>query len=222
MQIAFLECHLFMVVVSIPMFLFFFQCFYFYCSKLYQSFPLWVIGKALYFLFFFCSIYRCHAFSVQFISVTQSCMTVCYPMDCSTPGFPVRQQLLELTQTQVHRVSDAIKPSHPLSSPSPPAFNLAQHQGLSQWVTSSHQVAKILEFQLQHQSFQWIFRTDLLWIDWLDLFQVQGTLQVFSNITVSILRCSAFFVVQLSHPYMTTGRTIALTRWTCVSKVMSL
>ena len=82
-------------------------------------------------------------------------------MDCSTPGFPVHHQLPELTQTHAHCVVDAIQPSHPLSSPSPPAFNLSQHQGLFQWVNSLHQVAKVLEFQLQHKSFQWIFRTDL-------------------------------------------------------------
>ena len=83
-------------------------------------------------------------------------------MDCSTPGFRVHHQLPELSQTHVHRVGDAIQPSHPLSSPSPPAFNLSQHQGLFQSVSSSHQVAKVLAFQLQHQSFQQIFRTDLL------------------------------------------------------------
>ena len=99
---------------------------------------------------------------VQFSSVTQSCPTVCDPMDCSTPGFPVHYQLLELTQTHDHRFSDAIQPSHPLSSPSPPTLNLSQHQGLFQWARFLHQVAKVLEFQLQHQSFQWIFRTDLL------------------------------------------------------------
>ena len=92
--------------------------------------------------------------SVQFSSVSQSCPTLCDPMDCSTPGFPVHHQLLELAQTQVHRVSDAIQPSHPLSSPSAPAFNLSQHQSLFKQVNSSHQVAKVLEFQLQHQSFQ--------------------------------------------------------------------
>ena len=81
---------------------------------------------------------------------------------CSTPGFPVHHQLPELPQTHVHRVSDAIQPSRPLLSPSPPAFNLSQHQGLFQRVNSSHQVAKVLEFQLQHQSFQWIFRNDFL------------------------------------------------------------
>ena len=98
----------------------------------------------------------------QFSSIAQSCPTLCDPMDCGTPGFPVHHQLLELTQTHVHHVSDAVQPSHPLLSPSPPAFNLSQPQGLFQWVSSSHWVAKILEFQLQHQSFQWIFRTDFL------------------------------------------------------------
>ena len=83
-------------------------------------------------------------------------------MDCSTPGFPVLHHLPELAQTHVHRVGDAIQASHPLSSPSPPALSLSQHQGLFQWVSSSHQVAKILEFQLQLQSFQWIFRTNFL------------------------------------------------------------
>ena len=83
-------------------------------------------------------------------------------MNCSTPGLLVHYQFPELTQTHVHWVSDAIQPSHPLSSPSPPAFDLSQHQGLFKWVSSSHQVAKVLEFQLQHQSFQWTFRTDFL------------------------------------------------------------
>ena len=102
------------------------------------------------------------SFSVLFSSVTQSCLTLCDPMDCSTPGLPVHHQLPEFTQTHVHWVGDAIQLSHPLLSPSPPAFNLSQHQGLFKWVSSSHQVAKILEFQLQHQSFQWTFRTDSL------------------------------------------------------------
>ena len=99
--------------------------------------------------------------SVQFSSFAQSCLTLCDPLDCSTPGLPVHK-VPEFTQTPVHWVHDAIQPSHPLSSPSPPAFNLSQHQGLFQWVSSLHQVAKVLEFQLQHQSFQWIFRTDFL------------------------------------------------------------
>ena len=110
------------------------------------------IGKSVLFVVIF----------LKFSSVTQSRPTLCDSMDCSTPGFPVHHQLPELTQTHVHWVSDAIQPSHPLSSPSPPAFNLSQHQGLFQWVSSSHQVPKVLEFQLQHQSFQWTFRTDLL------------------------------------------------------------
>ena len=98
----------------------------------------------------------CKSGSNQFSSVAQSYPTVCDPMDCSTPGFPVHHQLPELTQTHVHWVNDAIQPFHPLSSPSPPAFNLSLHQSLF-WVSSSHQVAKVLEFLLQHQSFQWIF-----------------------------------------------------------------
>ena len=99
--------------------------------------------------------------SVQFSSVAQSCPTLCDPMDCSMPGLPVHHQLPEFTQTHVHWVGDAIQPSHSLSSPSP-AFNHSQHQGLFKWVSSSFQVAKVLEFQLQHQSFQWIFRTHFL------------------------------------------------------------
>ena len=109
--------------------------------------------------------------SVQF---SQSHLTLCNPMDSSTPGLPDHHQLLEFTQTHVHWVSDAIQLSHPLSSPS--AFNLSQHQGLFQWVSSLHQVAEVLELQLQHQSFQWIFRTDFLRMDCLDL-AVQGTLK---------------------------------------------
>ena len=102
------------------------------------------------------------ALSVQFSSVAQSCPTPCDPMNRSTPGLPVHHQLPESTQTHVRWVSDAIQPSHPLSSPSPPALNLCQHQGLFRWVSSLHQVAKVLEFQLQNQFFQWTSRTDLL------------------------------------------------------------
>ena len=100
--------------------------------------------------------------SVQFSSVAQSCPTLCDPMNHSTPGLPVQHQLPEFTQTHIHWVGDAIQPSHPLSSPSPPAFNPSHHQGLFKWVSSLHKVAKVLEFQLQHQSFQWTPRTDLL------------------------------------------------------------
>ena len=103
--------------------------------------------------------------SVQFSSVAQSYLTLCDPMDCNKPRFPVHHQLLELAQTHVHWVSDAIQPSHPLSFPSP-TFSLSQHQGLFQWVSFLHQVAKVLKLQLQHQSFQWIFKTVLLY-DWL-------------------------------------------------------
>ena len=100
--------------------------------------------------------------SVQFSSVTQSCPTLCNSMNHSTPGLPVHFQLPEFTQTHVHWVGDTIQPSHPVSSPSPPAPNPSQHQSLFQWVNSLHEVAKVLEFQLQHQSFQWTPRTDLL------------------------------------------------------------
>ena len=111
------------------------------------------------------NVYMCIYYKIyQFISVAQSkiesCPTLCDPMDYSMLGFPIHHQLLELTQTHVHRVSGNIQPSHPLSSPSPPTFNLSQHQHLFKWVISSHQVAKVLE--LQHQSFQWIFRADFL------------------------------------------------------------
>ena len=92
----------------------------------------------------------------------QSCPTLCDSMNSSTPGFPVHHQLPESTQIHVHWVRNAIQPSHPLTSPSPPALNFSQHRGLFQLVSSSHQVAKVLKFLLQHQSFQWIFRTDLL------------------------------------------------------------
>ena len=102
----------------------------------------------------------CSVSSVQSLSRVQ--LFVKDSVDCSTPGLPVLHQLLELGQTHIQRVGDAIQPSHPLSSPSPPALSLSQHQGLFQWVSSSHLVAKVLEFQLQHQSFQWIFRTDFL------------------------------------------------------------
>ena len=142
------------------------------------------------------------------------------PMNRNTPGLPVHHQLPEFTQTHVHRVSDAIQPFHPLLSPSAPAPNPSQHQGLFQWLNSSHEVAKVLEFQLQCQFFQWTPRTDLLGMGW-DLLSGQGTLKSLlqhHNSKASILRRSAFFTVQLSHPYMTTGKTIALTRRTLLTK----
>ena len=105
---------------------------------------------------------------IQFSSVTQLCLTLCEPMDCSTPGFPVHHQLPKLAQTHIHWVGDTIQPSHPLSSPSPPACNLSQNRDLFEWLSSSYQVAKVWELQLQHQSFQWIFKTDILsdWLVW--------------------------------------------------------
>ena len=122
---------------------------------------------------------------VQFSSVAQSCLILCDRMNRSMPGLPVHHQLPEFTQTHVHWVGDAIQPSHPLLSPSPPALNLSQHQGLFKWVSYSHQVAKVLEFQLQHQSFQWMNIQDwfpLGWIGWISL-QSKGLSRVFSNTT---------------------------------------
>ena len=135
-------------------------------------------------------------------------------MNCSTPGLLVHHRLPEFTQTHVHRVGDAIQPSHPLSSPSPPALNLSQHQGLFKGVSSSHQVAKVLEFSFSispsnKQPGLISFR-----MDWLDLLAVQGTLKSLlqhHGSKASILRHPAFFILQLSHPYMTIGKTIALT-----------
>ena len=150
------------------------------------------------------------ATSVQFSSVTQPCLTLCDPMNRRAPGLPVHHQLLESTQTHVHWVGDVIQSSHPLSSHSPPALNLSQHQGLFKWVSSSHQMAKVLEFQLQHQSFHWTPRSDLLQDGLLDLLAVQGTLKSLlqhHSSKASILRRSALFILQLSHPHMTTGKT---------------
>ena len=150
----------------------------------------------------------------------QSCLTLCNHMDCSTPGLLVHHQLLEFTQPHVHWVGDAIQPSHPMSSPSP-ALNLSQHQGLFKWVSSPYQVAKVLEFQLQHQSFQWIFRTDLL-VGSLcsprDSQESSPTSQ-FKSINSSAL---SFLYSPTINPYMTTWKTIALTRLTLVGKVTFL
>ena len=167
---------------------------------------------------------RCNA-SVQFSSVAQSCLTLCDPKNHSMPGLPVHHQLPEFTQTHVHWVSDAIQTSHPLSSPFPPAPNSSQHQSLFQWVSSSHQVAKVLEFRFSIIPSKEISRLISFRMDWLDLLAVQGNLKSLlqhHSSKASILRRSTFFTVQLSHPYMTTGKTIALTRWTYVGKVMSL
>ena len=157
-------------------------------------------------------------FSIQFSSVTQSCPTLCDPMNCSTPGLPVHHQLPEFTQAHVHRVGDAIQPSHPLSSPSPPApdplippsirvfsneSNLSmtwpKYWSFSFSIIPSKEIPGLISFRM----------------DWLDLLAVQGTLKSLlqhHSSKASILRCSAIFTVQLSHPYMTTGKTIALTR----------
>ena len=162
--------------------------------------------------------------ALQFSSVTQLCPTLWDPMNCSMPGLPVHHQLPESTQIHVHRVGDAIQPSHPSSSPSS-ALNLSQHQGFFKWISSSHQVAKVLEFQLQHQSFQSHPGLISFRMDWLDLLAVQGTLKSLlqhHSSKASVFRHSAFFIVQFSHPYMTTGKSIALTRKTFVEKVMSL
>ena len=148
-----------------------------------------------------------------------------WPMNRSTPGLPVHHQLPEFTQTHIHWVSDAIQPSHPLLSPFPTTPNPSQHQSLFQWVNSSHEVAKVLGFQLQHHPSKEIPGLISFRMDWLDLLAIQRTLKSllqYHSSKASILRCSAFFTDQLSHPYMTTGKTIAFTRWSLVGKVMSL
>ena len=146
-------------------------------------------------------------------------------MDCSMSGLPVYHQLLEFTQAHAHWVGDAIQPSHPLLSPSPPAFNLSQHQDLFQWVSSLHRWPEYWRFSFNISPSNEYSGLISFRMDWLDLLAVQGTLknllQHHSSKT-SILWHSAFFIVQLSHPYMTTGKTIALTRQTLVGKVMSL
>ena len=165
-------------------------------------------------------------FQVYKCSVVQSCPTLRDSMDCSTPGFPVHHQLLELTQTHVHRVSDAIQPSHPLSSPSP-AFNLSQHQGLFFFffffrVFSNESVLRIRLPKYWSFSFSISPSNEhpgliSFRMDWLDLLAVQGTLKSLlqcHSSKVSIVQRSVFFIVQLSHPYMTNGKTIALTRQT--------
>ena len=158
-----------------------------------------------------------------FSPVAQSCPTLCDSMNRSMPGRPVHHQLPEFTQTHLHRVSDAIQPSQPLLSPSPPAPNPSQHQSLFQWVSLRMRWTKYWSFSFsiipskEHPGLI-SFR-----MDWLDRLAVQGTLKSLlqhHSSKASILWCSAFFTVQLSHPYMTTGKTIALTRQTFVGKYL--
>jgi len=161
----------------------------------------------------------------QFSSVAQSCLTLCDPMNHSTPGLPVHYQLLEFTQTHVHRVSDAIQPSHPLLSPSPPTPNPSQHQSLSSESTLHLRWPRYWSFSFSIIPSKEIPGLISFKMDWLDLLEVQGTLKSLlqpHSSKASIFQCSAFFTVQLSYPYMTTGKTIALIRWTFVGKVMSL
>ena len=147
------------------------------------------------------------------------------PMGCSTPGFPVHHQLLELAQTHFHHVGDAIQSFYPLWSPFPPIFNLSQHQGLFQWVSFRIKWPKYWYFSFSISPSNEYSGLISFRIDWLDRLAVQGTLKSLlqhHSSKASILRCSAFSTVQLSHPYMTTGKTIALTRRTFVGKAMSL
>ena len=157
--------------------------------------------------------------SQSVISVAQSCPTLCDPMDCSMQGFPVHHQLPELTQTHVHWVSDAIQPSHPLlllpsilrvfSNESVLHIRWPQYWSFSFSISPSNEYSGPISFRM----------------DWFDLLAVQGTLKSLlqhHSSKASILRYSTFFIVQLSHPYMTPGKTIALTRWTFVGKVISL
>ena len=163
--------------------------------------------------------------SNQFSSVTQSCLTLYDPMNRSTPGLPVHHQLPASTQTHVHWVGDAIQPSHPLSSSSPPALNPSQHQGLLKWVSSCIRWPKYWSFSFSIIPSKEIPGLISFRLDWLDLLAVQGTLKSLlqhHSSKASILRRSAFFIVQLSHPYMTSGKTTALPRRTFVDKVMSL
>ena len=161
----------------------------------------------------------------KFSSVTQLCLTLCDPMSCSTPGLLVHHQLPELAQTHVHWVSDAIQPSHPLSSPSPPVFNLSQHQGFSIESVLHIRWPKYWSFSFSTSPSNEYSGLISFRMDWFALLAVQGTLKSLlqhHSSKASILQCSAFFAVQLSHPYMTTSKTIALTRRTFVDKVMSL
>ena len=160
-----------------------------------------------------------------YCSVTKLCPTICNPIYCSTPSSPVLHYLPEFAQTHVHWVSDAIQPSYPLLPPSSLPFNFSQHQGLFQWVGSSHQVAKVLSFSLSISPSNEYSGLISFRIDWFDLLAVQRALKSLlqhHSSKASILQFSAFFMVQLSHPYVNTWNGIALTRQTFVDKVTSL
>ena len=162
----------------------------------------------------------------QLSSITQSCPTLWDTMDCSMPGLPVHHQPLEFTQTHIHWVSDAIQPSHPLLFHSPPAFKLSQHQGLFNKLVHHIRWPKYWSFSFSISPSNEYSGLISFKMEYLDLLAVQGTclkslLQHHSS-EASVLQCSAFFIVQPSHPYMTTGKTIALTWQTIVGKVMSL
>ena len=145
-------------------------------------------------------------------SVAQLCLTLCSPVDYSTPGFPVLHCLPEFAQTHIHGVNDAIQPSHPLSSPSPPAFKLSQHQGLFQWVSSLHQVANVLELQLQHQSFQWIIQVWFpLGLTGLIPLQSKGLLGQVECLLQARLRQSLLRIEAGSHSF--SGEKVTL--WKC-------
>ena len=146
-------------------------------------------------------------------------------MDCKLAGFPVHHQLQELAQTHVRWVGDDVQPSHPLSSPSPPAFNLSQHQGLFQWVSLPIRCPKYWSYSFSISPSSEYSGLISFSIDWFDLLAVQGTLKSLlqhSSSKALILQCSAFLIIQLLHLYMTTGKTIVLTRQIFFSKIMSL
>ena len=149
---------------------------------------------------------------IRYCSVTQSCVTLCDPMDCSTSGFPVLHHLSEFVKTHIHWVSDAIQPTSPLSSPSPPALNPSQHHSLFQWVNSLHEVAKYWSFSFSISPSNENPGLISFRMDWLDLLEVQGTLKSLlqhHSSKASILLCSAFFILQLSHPYLTSNSHIS-------------
>ena len=166
-------------------------------------------------------------FHFSYIVVVQllNCPTLHNPMDCSMLGLLVHHKLPEFTQTHDHWVSDAIQSSHPLSSSSTPTFNLSQHQGLFKWVVLHIRWPKFWSFHFSISSSNEYAGLISFRIDWLDRLAVQGTLKSFLHYhssKASVFMHSAFFIIQLSHPYMAIGKTIALTRWTSIGKEMSL